>query len=147
VVGRMAAAGRGSGAACRSLLAAVIFQFLLLVIFTVVTGVIVCLVIPMRRGGNKAGRGALRHGATPRVQAPYAAGSASMSPHDPERHNGTSKEAPPPCDAAADPGAADIKTAEHRVRAGAPGRPAACWPNPEGRGEAGAREADLHQPR
>ena len=48
VVGRMAPAGRGSGAACGSLLAsaAVIdFQFLLLVIFTVVMGVIVWLVI------------------------------------------------------------------------------------------------------
>jgi hypothetical protein len=42
----MAAAGRGSGAACRSLLTAVIdFQFLLLVIFTVVTDVLVWLVI------------------------------------------------------------------------------------------------------
>jgi hypothetical protein len=66
-VGCMAAAGRGSGAACRSLLAAVIdFQFLLLVIFTVVTGVIVRLVIPVRRGRNKAGRGVLRHSTTPK---------------------------------------------------------------------------------
>jgi hypothetical protein len=94
-------------------LAAVIdFQFLLLVIFTVVTGVIVCLVILVQRGGNKAGRGASRHGATPRVQAQCAAAPASMSPHDPERHNGTSKEAPPP-DAAADPGAADVETTKH----------------------------------
>ena len=121
VVGRMAAAGRGSGAACRSLLAAVIdFQFLLLAIFTVVTGVIVRLVIPVQRGRNKAGRGVLRHSTTPKGTGAIRGSSCQHTFDDPGRHNRTCQEAPP-SDAAAGAGAANVEAAEHRIRAGAPG--------------------------
>jgi hypothetical protein len=94
------------------------FQFLLLVIFTVVTGVIVRLVIPVQLGGNKAGRAVLRYSTTPKGTGAMRSRSCQHATDDPGRHNRVCQEAPPP-DAAAAPDAADVKTAEYRIRAGA----------------------------